>query len=68
MTLRNNVRAVRYQLHLTQKQLAEHANVGISTISDIERGTYAPGVDIAILVAHTLKCTVEDIFWIDEKR
>lgn len=38
------------------------AQIGRSTISDIETGKYVPGVNIALLISHALNCTVEDLF------
>lgn len=57
-----NVRKTRLKNGLTQENLSMMAQIGRSTISDIETGKYVPGVDIALLISHALNCTVEDLF------
>lgn len=43
----NHVGWYRKQKHLSQSKLAELVGVSKNTISNIERGIYIPGVDIA---------------------
>lgn len=47
---------------MSQKDLAKRANIGRSTISNIENDKYVPGVDIALAISGVLKCKVEDLF------
>lgn len=60
--MQNKVKDRRSELGLSQDELAERANVPRSTISEIETGKRTPGVDIALLLARALVCTVEDLF------
>lgn len=60
--MENRLREHREKLHLTQKQLAEKAGIGQATISETERGKYTPGVDVALMLAEALGCSVEDLF------
>lgn len=47
---------------LTQEELAQTVGVTRQTILAIEKGNYAPSVHLALRIAKTLGCTVEDIF------
>lgn len=53
-------------MEYTQKQLAEEVGVTRLTIISIEKGRYEPSIGIALHLARTLNCKVEDIFWIGE--
>ena len=46
---------------LTQEQLAEKCGVKRNTISMIEIGENNPSFDLALKIAKTLNCTVEDL-------
>lgn len=60
------LRKIRKEKNLTQFSVADMANIGRSTISDIETGRRVPGVDIALHIARALDCKVEDIFKLEE--
>lgn len=47
---------------MTQADLAERVGVTRQTIIAIERGSYAPSVKLAIVLARVFSCSVEDIF------
>jgi Predicted transcriptional regulators len=47
---------------MSQENLAKLSKVGRSTISNIETQRYTPGVDVALHIAATLNCKVEDLF------
>jgi len=49
---------------LTQKELSESAGVSRKSINAIENGIYIPSTLLALKIAKTLKCNVEDIFQI----
>lgn len=52
---------------LSQQQLADMVAVSRQTIVSIERGDYAPSVKLALLLAHRLGTTVEELFELEEK-
>jgi putative transcriptional regulator len=61
-TLVNKVKARRVLADLTQEDLAVKVGVTRQTIFAIEKGNYAPSVVLALRLARTLGCTVEDLF------
>ena len=52
---------------LSQQQLADMVKVSRQTIVAIERGDYNLSVKLALLLAHKLSTTVEDLFQLEEK-
>lgn len=47
---------------LTQQELAERAGVTRQSIISIEGGKYRPSVELALMLARALGCTVDDLF------
>ncbi len=66
--LSNNLRPTRTRLGLSQQQLAEAAGVARQTIGGIEGGLYSPSMSVALKLARSLGCTVEEIFWLEDDR
>ncbi|MBN1523783.1 MAG: helix-turn-helix transcriptional regulator [Spirochaetales bacterium] len=64
-TVKNNIRIRRTILELTQEQLAEQVGVTRQTIIAMEKGNYTPSVYLALVLAKTLSCTVEEIFHVE---
>lgn len=60
--LLNNLEASRKSAGLTQQQLSERAEVSRKSINAIENGVYVPSTVLALKIAHTLGCCVEDLF------
>ena len=60
--LRNNLEELRKSAGLTQQKLSESAEVSRKSINAIENGIYIPSTVLALKIAKTLKCTVEDLF------
>jgi len=60
--LLNNLEAYRKSAGLTQQELSEDAEVSRKSINAIENGVYIPSTVLALKIAQTLKCTVEDLF------
>ncbi|MDG2018535.1 MAG: helix-turn-helix domain-containing protein, partial [Porticoccaceae bacterium] len=46
----------------TQQQLSESADVSRKSINAVENGVYIPSTVLALKIAKTLNCSVEDIF------
>ncbi|AZA11916.1 helix-turn-helix transcriptional regulator [Corynebacterium gerontici] len=61
----NNVKASRRACGMSQQTLADAAGVSRQTVANIERGSYAPSVYLALRIARTLEMTVESLFPID---
>ncbi len=62
--LKNNLEELRRSAGLTQQELSESAEVSRKSINAIENGIYIPSTLLALKIAKTLKCNVEDIFQI----
>ena len=60
--LLNNLEELRRKAGLTQQELSEAAEVSRKSINAIENGIYVPSTVLALKIAETLECKVEDIF------
>ena len=60
--LLNNLEEIRKSARLTQQDLSESAEVSRKSINAIENGIYVPSTVLALKIAKTLKCNVEDLF------
>lgn len=60
--LLNNLYELRRDRGFTQQQLSDSADVSRKSINAIENGIYVPSTVLALKIARTLECTVEDIF------
>ena len=60
--LLNNLEQIRKNKGLTQQELSNKADVSRKSINAIENGIYVPSTVLALKIAKTLKCKVEDLF------
>jgi putative transcriptional regulator len=60
--LHNVLEQYRKAAGLTQQQLSERADVSRKSINAIENGIYVPSTVLALKIARTLGCRVEDVF------
>jgi len=60
--LLNRLQELRKQAELTQEELSNSAEVSRKSINAIENGVYVPSTVLALKIARTLKCKVEDLF------
>ena len=60
--LLNHLEVARKSAGLTQQQLSELAEVSRKSINAIENGVYVPSTVLALKIAETLGCSVEDLF------
>ena len=60
--LENNLEELRKSSGLTQQELSVSAEVSRKSINAIENGVYIPSTVLALKIANTLKCKVEDLF------
>ena len=51
---------------LTQQALSDSAEVSRKSINAIENGIYVPSTVLALKIAKTLECSVEDVFRLPE--
>ena len=64
--LLNNLEELRKSADLTQQELSESAEVSRKSINAIENGVYVPSTVLALRIAKTLACKVEDLFKLPE--
>lgn len=64
--LRNQLKTIRTRLGLSQQGLAQAAGIARQTVGGIEAERYAPSAQVALKLAKTLQCRVEDLFWLEE--
>ena len=60
--LLNKLEDLRKFSGLTQQELSESAEVSRKSINAIENGIYVPSTVLALKIAKTLNCTVEELF------
>ena len=60
--LLNNLEELRKSAGLTQQELSVAAEVSRKSINAIENGIYIPSTVLALKIAKTIKCKVEDLF------
>ena len=60
--LLNSLEGLRKSAGLTQLELSELAEVSRKSINAIENGIYVPSTVLALKIARTLNCSVEDLF------
>jgi|TARA_X000001036_G_scaffold435704_1_gene477443 putative transcriptional regulator len=58
----NNLQEFRKSANLTQQDLSVAAEVSRKSINAIENGIYVPSTVLALKIAKTLGCKVEDLF------
>jgi putative transcriptional regulator len=65
--MKNQVKAARGAMMLTQSELADKLNVSRQTIHSIESGKYVPSTVLALKLALVLQQTVEALFQLEEE-
>tara|TARA_B100000683_G_scaffold256566_1_gene277206 strand:+ start:67 stop:279 length:213 start_codon:yes stop_codon:yes gene_type:complete len=60
--LLNSLKEIRKSKGLTQQELSNSAEVSRKSINAIENGVYVPSTVLALKIANTLECKVEDLF------
>jgi|TARA_B100001939_G_scaffold231656_1_gene199539 putative transcriptional regulator len=60
--LLNRLQKLRKKAGLTQEELSNSAEVSRKSINAIENGVYVPSTVLALKIARTLECGVEDLF------
>ena len=63
--MKNTLKVERAKLNLTQQDLAYKVSVSRQTINSIEADRYVPSTVLAIKISNVFKCTVNEIFKIE---
>ena len=58
----NNLQEFRKSAGLTQQELSDSAEVSRKSINAVENGVYVPSTVLALKIAKTLNCSIEDLF------
>ncbi len=61
----SKVKELRESLNMTQKELADRAEVSRQTIYHLEKGTYNPRTDLSLKLSFILEKPVEEIFFFE---
>jgi putative molybdopterin biosynthesis protein len=64
--LENRLRDKRQALALSQRQLADMAGITRQAVSALEANQYSPATSVALQLARSLRCRVEDLFSIKQ--
>ncbi len=63
----NNLRRLRFDHdEMTQQQLADKVGVTRQTIVAIEKGNYAPSLELAFRIARVFNTPLEQVFFVSE--
>jgi putative transcriptional regulator len=60
--VKNRLRALRAELHLSQADLAERVGVARQTIHAVENGKFAPSLTLAFKIASLFGADINDVF------
>jgi putative transcriptional regulator len=64
--MKNKLKVYRAMHDLTQEGLADKLNVTRQTIIAIEKGKYAPSLELAFKIAELFDVKIEDVFLYEE--
>ncbi|MCU9816577.1 helix-turn-helix transcriptional regulator [Paraclostridium sp. AKS73] len=65
LTLYNNLKQIRKEKGISQRELAELVGVSRNTISSIETGQFNPTAKLALILCIALDKKFEDLFYFD---
>ena len=63
LVLKNNLKALRKEKHLSQQDLADLVGVSRNTISSIETGQFCPTAKLALVLCIALDRQFEEVFY-----
>lgn len=65
LILHNNLKQIRKEKRISQRELAELVGVSRNTISSIETGQFNPTAKLALILCIALDKKFEDLFYFD---
>ena len=65
--MKNRIKVLRAEKNFSQDELAKTINVSRQTINAIENGKFNPSVKLALKMSKVFKCSIEEIFELEEK-
>jgi len=60
--MKNNIKALRAALKMTQSDLAQQIEVSRQTVNAIEKGKFDPSLPTAFRLAAVFNCSIEELF------
>ena len=67
MSIKNRIRVLRFEKHMTQEELAIRVGVSRQTIMSIENGNTNPSVLLAFKIAKALEAEITEVFEVEGK-
>jgi len=65
--MKNNIKKLRNELKISQKDLAESLNVSRQTINSIETGKFDPSLTLTIKITRFFNKSLEEIFIMEKQ-
>ena len=65
--MKNNIKKLRNELKISQKDLAESLNVSRQTINAIETGKFDPSLTLTIKITRVFNKSLEEIFIMEKQ-
>ena len=65
--MKNNIKKLRNELKISQKDLAESLNVSRQTINAIETGKFDPSLTLTIKITRFFNKNLEEIFFMEKQ-
>ena len=65
--MKNNIKKLRNELKISQKDLAESLNVSRQTINAIETGKFDPSLSLTIKITRFFNKSLEEIFIMEKQ-
>ena len=65
--MKNNIKKIRNELKISQKDLAESLNVSRQTINAIETGKFDPSLTLTIKITRFFNKNLEEIFIMEKQ-
>ena len=66
--MKNNIKQLRNEMKISQKDLAESLNVSRQTINAIETGKFDPSLSLTIKITRFFNKSLEEIFIMEEEK
>ncbi len=62
----NHVKTFRFQLNMTQEELAKQVSVSRQSINSIEQGLYIRSLPLALKMGRLFACSTDELFQLQE--
>ena len=67
-TITNRIKELRTVRDWTQEQLAQATGVSRQSINAIERNSYVPSLELALIFAHVFATSTDEIFQLENEK